>query len=117
MLRTWYAVAAIAGLSLSGCSDSDSDNTDTTPMAEATKTLTMSFSGLEELGADFVYEGWLSDGVNAPVTAGRFTIDNVGGLSTTTFEIPVSVAESAKTYILTIEPVVIPIQAHQQSMF
>lgn len=61
----------------------------------------LSFTGLTNLGEDYVYEGWVMvDG--APVTAGRFTVDADGNPSETMFAID----SSATAYILTIEPAV-----------
>lgn len=68
-------------------------------------TLGLGFSGLPQLGADYVYEGWLIvDG--APITAGRFTVDVDGNPSIDEFEIDGAMAEIATTYVLTIEPAV-----------
>ena len=48
------------------------------------KNLTLSLSGLSDLGADFVYETWIIVNV-APVSIGTFTIDGAGTISTSTF--------------------------------
>jgi hypothetical protein len=61
-------------------------------------TLTLSFVGLEELGSDYVYEGWLIT-ADGPVTAGRF--ESPAGYTT---EVDTETAASATTYVLTIEP-------------
>ena len=67
-----------------------------------TTLVTLSFENLEDLGANFVYEGWaLING--APVSTGTFTVDADGNLSQYTF------AVEARTYqieavVLTIEP-------------
>lgn len=67
--------------------------------------LTLNLSGLEDLGADYVYEGWLMvDG--SPITSGRFTIDGTGKLSQTNFKIPQEQLNKATAFILTIEPAV-----------
>lgn len=58
------------------------------------------FNGLEDLGADFVYEGWIitSDG---PVSAGRFSVTT--DPTEFTFEADTEIAMGTK-YVLTIEP-------------
>lgn len=66
-------------------------------------TLTLSINGLEELGPDYVYEGWLIVNGNA-VTSGRFTVDGNGNLSQQNFEILQEILDGATTFVLTIEP-------------
>jgi hypothetical protein len=67
------------------------------------KSLTLTFEGLEALGSDYVYEGWLIvDG--APVTTGRFTINDMGALSQDTFSLSTTNANTATAFVLTIEP-------------
>lgn len=84
-----FVVAAFIG----GC-------TEDTPTVE---TLNLNITGLEDLGDDYAYEGWLIvDG--APVSAGIFSVDASGNLSETAFEIDAANLENASTYILTIEP-------------
>lgn len=68
-----------------------------------TGTLNLSITGLEDLGSDYAYEGWIIvDG--APVSAGIFTVDASGNLSQTSFELDAADLENASTYVLTIEP-------------
>ena len=57
--------------------------------------------GLEDLGSDFVYEGWLitDDG---PITSGRFDASEAD--ETFSFEVSEAVARAASTFVLTIEP-------------
>lgn len=65
--------------------------------------LSLTFTGLEALGAGWVYEGWfLVDGT--PVSTGVFTIDESGVPSATRFTIPVSDPNKVTTFVLTIEP-------------
>ncbi|MFK7802812.1 MAG: anti-sigma factor, partial [Anaerolineae bacterium] len=68
-------------------------------------TVTLTFDDLQNLGADYVYEGWLID-KNGPVSAGRFTVDDAGIPSETEFALEVSAAGDVTKYILTIEPAV-----------
>jgi len=66
-------------------------------------TLNLSISGLEYLGTDYVYEGWLIiDG--APVTTGVFTVSSSGELSKTSFNLPSKNIDNATAFVLTIEP-------------
>lgn len=65
--------------------------------------LNWNFSGLEDLGNDYAYEGWLIvDG--APVSAGIFTVDANGNPSQTSFEMDQVSLDKATAYVLTIEP-------------
>ncbi len=84
-------------ISLSYCSDDDNEPT--------TKNLSLNIDGLEDLGPDFVYEGWII--VNAaPVSTGRFTVNGNGQLSQTSFVMDIDMLAAATTFVLTIEPVV-----------
>ncbi|MFT5821964.1 MAG: hypothetical protein ACI8ZM_003220 [Crocinitomix sp.] len=67
--------------------------------------LTLNIDGLENLGSDFVYEGWIIVD-DAPVTTGTFTVDDAGVMSSTTFDVNQKSLEDASTFILTIEPAV-----------
>jgi hypothetical protein len=80
-----------------GCDDDESTNLPQTGM------LTLNLTGLENLGSDYAYEGWiLVDG--APVSTGIFTVDDNGDLSASTFELPLADLQAATKFILTIEP-------------
>jgi len=77
------------------------------PMIAAADTAYLEFdsNGLEALGPDYVYEGWLIvDGT--PVSAGRFTVLADGSLSRSNFAIDVADMAAVSTYVLTIEPAV-----------
>jgi hypothetical protein len=64
--------------------------------------VTLDFTGLEDLGNDFVYEGWAI--VNgAPVSTGTFTIDENGVPSQSTFAFEADFRQVA-AFVLTIEP-------------
>ena len=64
--------------------------------------LSLEFSGLEDLGEEWVYEGWLIvDG--APVSTGRFTVDTAGDLSDLVW-IESKYRQDAAAFVLTIEP-------------
>lgn len=66
--------------------------------------LSLNISGLEDLGQNFMYEGWLI--VNgAPVSTGTFSVNGSGNLSKTSFSIANKDLENATKFVLTIEPV------------
>ncbi len=86
------------GMLLVSCNDDDTVNVDLTGNLE------VSIDGLDNLGSDFQYEGWLLvDGT--PITTGVFTVNDAGELSQTRFEVLNAVLDSATKFILTIEPV------------
>lgn len=87
----------VLGLAFASCDDSDD-----TPNF---KNLTLNISGLEDLGDDYVYEGWII--VNgSPITTGRFNVDGTGTLSETSFKLDYEALTAASTFVLTIEPAV-----------
>ena len=95
MAKKNYFVALICALGLFTISCNDNDD------APTTADLTLNLTGLDELGDDFVYEGWLI--VNgSPVSTGVF--------SSITFPQSFSVAindlELATKFVLSIEPAV-----------
>ncbi|WP_435313387.1 hypothetical protein [Cellulophaga fucicola] len=80
----------------------DSDDDTNEPQ---TTNLTMGIDGLEDLGSDFVYEGWII--VNgAPVSTGVFTVDASGTPSKTAFAVDTDILNQATAYVLSIEPAV-----------
>jgi hypothetical protein len=90
------------------------------PMAEGEEmmehemaVLSLDLVGLEELGPDWAYEGWLIvDG--APVSTGVFTVDGEGMASNYVFEIDAEQLAAAELFVLTIEPVPDPEPAPSQ---
>ena len=96
MNRLFFAVSIIICLFLvTGCENDDNTT--------STSELRLDISGLEDLGDDYLYEGWIIvDG--AAITAGKFNVSSTGSLSETTFELDQSSLESASAYVLTIEP-------------
>jgi hypothetical protein len=67
--------------------------------------LELSISGLENLGSNARYEGWVI--INgSPVTTGVFSVNNAGQMSQTVFEVPANLGKlkDATAFILTIEP-------------
>ena len=95
-----YLVSTLVlALLTTGCSNNDDDEV-TTP---AVSNLEINIAGLEDLGSDFVYEGWIIvDG--APVTTGTFTVDASNSLSQTSFNVDAEMLESATAFVLSIEP-------------
>ncbi len=88
---------ALFALAFTSCKDDDE-----TPVS-TTDTLSLNLTGLEDLGSDYAYEGWIIvDG--APVTTGVFTVDANGTASKTDFELDATQLEKATTFVLTIEP-------------
>jgi len=70
---------------------------------DETDELQLNLTGLEDLGTDFTYEGWIMvDG--SPVSTGVFDVNDRGELSKSTFDIPKEDLEKATAFILTIEP-------------
>ena len=87
----------IASTLFTACSDDDNDN--------PSETISLNISGLEDLGDDFVYEGWIIvDG--SAITTGVFTVNAEGSLSQTEFEVDKDDLDAASTFVLTIEPAV-----------
>ena len=94
MKKMILAVLAL-GIFATSCS-SDDDNSSST-----NSNLTLNLDGLEALGSDFVYEGWvIVDG--SPVSTGTFSsIDFPQTFSVNTVQL-----NSATTFVLSIEPAV-----------
>jgi hypothetical protein len=66
----------------------------------STKNLTLDINGLEDLGTDYVYEGWII--VNgAPISTGTFTSIATGQ----TFNVDAAQLAAATNFVLSIEPV------------
>ena len=83
---------------LSACNNDDD-------AAPSNGSLDLTLAGLEDLGSDFVYEGWVI--VNgAPVSTGRFSVDANGALSNTQFDVANETLQNATQFVLTIEPTV-----------
>ncbi len=68
-----------------------------------TSNLELNLSGLENLGSDFLYEGWvIVDG--SPVSTGTFSVNDEGVLSSTTFNVNAATLTAATSFVLSIEP-------------
>ncbi len=87
-------LALLALFFIYSCDEDDED-----PMAN----LTLSISGLEDLGSGYAYEGWIMvDG--SPQTTGVFTVDGSGNLSKSSFSLDADALDKATAFILTVEP-------------
>jgi hypothetical protein len=91
------ATILVLGLSLFFASCSFDDDED------KQANFNLAISGLENLGTNYVYEGWLVNGSDV-VSSGRFSVNAFGQLSQSTFVIDKSKLENATTFVLTIEP-------------
>jgi len=89
-------VLVVIAFTVTFCSDDD---------GPTTKDLVLNISGLENLGSDFVYEGWIIIN-SSPISTGRFSVDDNGVLSETSFTLDIDELAAATTFVLTIEPVV-----------
>jgi len=70
---------------------------------EEDQDLSLSISGLENLGSDYQYEGWIIvDG--SPVSTGVFSVNDAGNLSSSSFEVEKEDLDAATKFVLTIEP-------------
>ena len=79
-----------------GCSDDDN------PITESAN-LTLDITGLDDLGDDYTYEGWIIVDGN-PISTGVFNVDANRNLSETTFELEETQLNAATAFVLTIEP-------------
>lgn len=96
MRKIFLGVLAVTALAFISCSDDDTT-------APSTSVLNVNINGLENLGSNFKYEGWII--VNgAPITTGVFTVDDSGKLSKTSFVISSSQLAIATKFVLSIEP-------------
>lgn len=90
-----FAALVIGVFTLSGCQDNQ----------VTSNSFSVAITGLEDLGNDYVYEGWLIvDG--SPISTGTFTVNSTGILSKTSFEADISNLENATKFVLSIEPTI-----------
>jgi hypothetical protein len=69
----------------------------------ANPNLTLNVSGLEDLGANFKYEGWIMvDG--SPISTGTFTVNASGVMSQTLFPVSTTSLNAATKFFVSIEP-------------
>ncbi len=101
-----YGVAVLSAFAISCDSDDDSTPKDEpeevvvdVPTGEITQAnVNLNIAGLEPLGDDFVYEGWLIVG-GSPISTGRFTDPELKSQ-----EVNKLLLEMASAYVLSIEP-------------
>ncbi|WP_456439700.1 anti-sigma factor [Psychroserpens sp.] len=97
MIRKMFLAVLALGFVATSCS-SDDDNTNNVP---TNSDLILNLVGLEALGNDFVYEGWIIvDG--APVSTGTFT----SATFPQTFSVNTAQLNGATTFVLSIEPAI-----------
>ncbi|MGB5289780.1 MAG: hypothetical protein WBQ32_13415 [Ignavibacteriaceae bacterium] len=108
-MRTIMLMLALSTFIFFGCSEEESP----TQNPPTSATLKLNINGLEDLGSNAKYEGWIivptlskSSGVveDAPVSTGTFTVNSSGVLSQTDFEVDAIDLANATTFVLTIEP-------------
>lgn len=103
MKKIKFIGALALGLLAASCGNDD----DATIVVPAFSNLNVNLTGLENLGTDYRYEGWLI--VNGgPVSTGVFTVNDSGQLSATSFPIATTTLNSATDFVLTIEPTIDP---------
>ena len=92
---------AMAGVMIfASCND---DNNIDPPVDPTTQKIMVNLTGLDDLGSDFVYEGWLIVS-GSPVSTGTFTVDADGVQSENEFTVNISDATNATKFVLSIEP-------------
>lgn len=97
MIKNMFLAVLAVGFLATSCSDDDDNNTPNL------SNLTLDLDGLEALGDDFVYEGWIIvDG--APISTGRFSSVTFPQ----SFEVDANQLADATTFVLSIEPTVDP---------
>ena len=99
MIKKMFLGLALGFFAISCSNDDDA--------TVALSNLNVNLNGLENLGSDFVYEGWII--VNgSPVSTGTFTVNDSGALSRTSFAVNSDQLAAATAFVLSIEPTVDP---------
>lgn len=98
MLQNKIAIALLA-LSTVFISCNDDDNGG----EMSTSQMTLDIEGLNDLGADYMYEGWIIVNDN-PISTGVFSVDGEGALSKTVFDVDETDLANASKFVLSIEP-------------
>jgi len=97
MIRKMFLSVLALGMLATSCSSDDDNNGPTTAG------LTLNLQGLEALGDDFVYEGWIIVS-GQPVSTGTFSSVDFPQ----TFQVDATQLAQATTFVLSIEPAVDP---------
>jgi hypothetical protein len=85
--------------------NTNNTNTTNTTNTSTTQMQNLTFTGaLPDLEAGFVYEGWLKEDGEAPVSTGQFSATELDTNDAIEMEVPSDLASSATQFILTIEP-------------
>lgn len=101
MKKVILSAFVVAALSFTACNDDDDNNTSKSNLSN----LSLDLTGLENLGDDYQYEGWVM--VNGtPVSTGTFKVDDSGKLSKTSFSVASEELEAATKFVLSIEPTI-----------
>jgi len=95
MKKTYFILTvALFSLIMTSCSNSDENNLGN---------LTLDISGLQQLGDDYEYEGWII--VNgSPISTGRFSGAFLAGSNARSFEVDKTDLQNASKFVITIEP-------------
>ncbi len=98
-MKRLSTILFMSTLILTSCGDDDDD--DDSP---DTGSVSLDITGLENLGSNYAYEGWIIvDG--SPVSTGVFTVGSDGASSQTSFEVDAEQLAMATAFVLSIEPV------------
>lgn len=95
-------LTGLACLTMVACSDDDDEAV--VPVV-TTSNFNLNLTGLEDLGDDFKYEGWIIVG-GSPVSTGVFTVNSNNELSQTGFTVDQTQLDNATTFVLSIEPAI-----------
>ena len=83
---------------MASCGDDDDDDD------PASGSVSLNINGLEDLGSNFAYEGWIIVDAS-PVSTGVFSVSSTGALSQTSFDLDADQLAAATAFVLSIEPV------------
>lgn len=100
--HTLMTVVLATVLFFSACTSGDDDNVNTNPTSDQSN-LTLNINGLEDLGDNYAYEGWMIVKGKA-ITTGVFSVDANGNLSQKDFPVNATDLAKASAFVLTIEP-------------
>ncbi|MCG8579109.1 MAG: hypothetical protein MI866_04295 [Bacteroidales bacterium] len=89
------SIALLALVIITACDDDDNVNVN--------GNLSLTINGLEDLGANYIYEGWIIVDGQA-LTTGTFSVDGSGKLSQSSFSIDREDLQNSSAFVLTIEP-------------
>jgi len=95
----------VLAIGLLAASCANDDDAIITPIAPINSSISLNLSGLENLGVDFKYEGWIIVS-GTPISTGLFTVNDSGVLSQTVFSVNTIQLASATKFVLSIEPTV-----------